>query len=597
MRLTIQNQFPSIELLGDKKLTFFIDSGAGASLIKLKALSPNITYNKSDILYLTGISRITVPTLGSLKITLLNHTAEFHVVPNDFPIIEDGLIGVKFLSEAKAKINWKENCLEVGKIKAPFIPKEKCYTIPARCKKVIDIKIEDTNLNEGFIEQIHVNDKIFMGNAMVRVNNGYIKILATNTDDKPVNFKLMPTKVYEVDQIKYCAESKKRICNRRKRRYANLLKIITHEQESKRFEQIWSSLQLDHLAHKQKKEIKFLVMNSTDCFHLPGEKLPSTEILQHKIPTVDETSITVKQYRFPPKLKDEITKQTDEMFKNGIIKHSDSSYKCPLWIVPKKTDKIGEKRWRLVLDFRKLNEKTTPDNFPIPNISEILEQLGNAQYFSTFDLASGFHQIKMHPEDSHKTAFSTLFSKYEFSRMPFGLRNAPATFQRLMNIVLSGLNGTEMFVYLDDVIIYAKTLEEHRQKYLKLIGRLRKANLKLEPKKCYFLRSEINYLGHLICKERLRPDPKKIEAVKLFPRLKTVKNIKEFLGLAGYYRRFIHNFSKISKPLTMLLQKDVKFKWDVEQNEAFDTLKQKLCEEPILTYPDFSKPFILTTNA
>jgi len=191
---------------------------------------------------------------------------------------------------------------------------------------------------------------------------------------------------------------------------------------------------------------------------------------------------------------------------------------------------------------------------PIRYIVDILDQLGGARYFSVCDLASGFHQIKMDLADSHKTAFTTPFSHYEFDRMPFGLRNAPATFQRLMDLVLSGLQDEELFVYMDDIVIYATSLEEHTRKYNLLIERLQQANLKLQPDKCEFLKTEVTYLGHVISKDGVKFDPKILEAVRQFPRSKTPKNIKQFLALAGYYRRFIPSFSKLVKPLTNLLK-------------------------------------------
>ena len=173
----------------------------------------------------------------------------------------------------------------------------------------------------------------------------------------------------------------------------------------------------------------------------------------------------------------------------------------------------------------------------------------------------------------------------------------PATFQRLMDLVLTGLQGTELFVYLDDIVLYANSLEEHEEKFNKLMERLSAANLKLQPDKCKFLRPEVAYLGHIIDKEAVRPDPKKIEAVKSFPTPKNPENIKQFLGLAEYYRRFIDGFSKIATPLNQLLKKDVKFNWSENQQEAFELLKEKLCEEPLLQRADFSQTFISTTDA
>jgi len=168
--------------------------------------------------------------------------------------------------------------------------------------------------------------------------------------------------------------------------------------------------------------------------------------------------------------------------------------------------------------------------------------LESAKYFSIFDLASGFHQILMDKDDKHKTAFSTPYGHFEYNRMPFGLKNAPATFQRLMDQVLPGLQGIELFVYLDDIVIYARSLEEYEIKFQRLMKRLSEANLFLQPDKYEFLKREVAYLGYIITENRVRSDPKKIMAVKNFPTPKIRKNIKQFLGLAGYYRRFIENF-------------------------------------------------------
>jgi len=248
---------------------------------------------------------------------------------------------------------------------------------------------------------------------------------------------------------------------------------------------------------------------------------------------------------------DEISKQVDGLIKDKVISVSSSPYNSPLWIVPKKPDSKGNKRCRMVIDYRALNEKTVGDAYPLPNISEILDQLGSAKYFSVFDLASGFHQIPMDPDDAPKTVFSTPHGHYQFNRMPFGLKNAPAIFQRLMEQALTGLQGAELFLYLDDVVIYASSLREHEIKFHKLADRLRNANLKLQPDKCEFLHREVTYLGHKITEKGVRPDPNKTKAVEGFPVPKNQKNIKQFLGLAGYYRRFIPEFSKIAKPVTI----------------------------------------------
>ena len=287
------------------------------------------------------------------------------------------------------------------------------------------------------------------------------------------------------------------------------------------------------------------------------------------------------------------------MLFNDIIEPSSSPYNSPVWIVPKKPDpQTGKSRWRMVIDYRKLNEKTINDAYPLPLITDILDQLGSAKYFSVLDMASGFHQIELDENSRQKSAFSCGNGLYQFKRMPFGLKTAPATFQRLMNIVLSGLNGVEMFVFMDDVIIYANSLSEHEQKLRKFLERIKVAGLTLQPEKCKFLRREIIYLGHLITDEGVRPDPMKVKAVRDFPVPRTKKNILEFLGLAGYYRRFVKDFAEVSMPLVRTLKKAAHFHWSEESQKAFGDLKDILCsEERLLKYPDFSRPFVVTCDA
>jgi len=219
-----------------------------------------------------------------------------------------------------------------------------------------------------------------------------------------------------------------------------------------------------------------------------------------------------------------------------------------LWVVPKKRDASGKQKWRIVVDYRQLNEKTHSDAYPLPNIEEILDQLGNARYFSAFDLASGFYQIPMNSKDRHKTAFSTPNGHYEFLRMPQGLKNSPSSFQRLMDSILKDLIGKGLcFVYLDDIIIFGKTLLEHNQKMRIFLERIENAQLKLQPDKCEYLKPELQYLGHVITKDGVKPNPEKCKSVREFPTPKNQKNVKQFLGLSGYYRKFIPDYTVVGR--------------------------------------------------
>jgi hypothetical protein len=221
----------------------------------------------------------------------------------------------------------------------------------------------------------------------------------------------------------------------------------------------------------------------------------------------------------------------------------------------------------MVVDFRKLNEKTIGDAHPLLDITEILDQLGQSKYFTCLDMAMGYHQIALETGEGAKTAFSTKQGHWEYRRLPFGLKTAPATFQKMMNAVLSGLTGTRCFVYLDDIVLYARSLWEHNVKLREVLDRLRIYKLKLQPKMCQFLQKEVNYLGHVITEE-VRPDSDKVSLIEKFPTPTTPRQLKVFCDIS-YYRRFIPDCSGIASPLYKLLKKDTKFEWAQAQENAF----------------------------
>ncbi|GBO18284.1 Retrovirus-related Pol polyprotein from transposon 297 [Araneus ventricosus] len=254
---------------------------------------------------------------------------------------------------------------------------------------------------------------------------------------------------------------------------------------------------------------------------------------------------------------------------------------------------------RFCVDYRKLKEITKKDSYPLPRIDDTLDALNGSQWFTTLDLKSGYWQVEIRPEDREKTAFTTGQGLWQFKVMPFGLCNAPATFERLMETVLRGLYITSeaCLVYLDDIIIVGRTLEEHLSNLRKVFQRLQKANLKLSPKKCRFFQKEVTYLGHVISAEGVKTDPGKIKAVVDWPRPETVHDVRSFLGLFTYYRRFVKNFFTIARPLHKLTEAKSNFNWTEECEKSFNSLKQALTSSPILTYPRTDKDFILDTDA
>jgi hypothetical protein len=357
-----------------------------------------------------------------------------------------------------------------------------------------------------------------------------------------------------------------------------------------------SELDLTHLSENVRKKFTKFCGTYNDIFHL-GEPLTSTSVITHEVILEKDTApINVKQYRLPHHLKEEIDKQIQEMLSENIIKPSFSSFNSPALLVKKKQNDPSEKpSYRLVIDFRKINEKTVAGTFPMPDIQTILDQLGNSTVFSTIDMSAGFWQIKMDEKSSHITSFSCGTKKYEFLRMPFGLKGAPSTFNKLISVVLDSLDFC--FGFLDDIICYSENEEKHYIHLEEVFKRLRFYGLKLKAKKCNFFKENLIYLGHEISKAGVKPDQRLVDSVQKFPIPRTNKQIKSFLGMSGYYRKFICNYANLALPLTKQLGKDEVFKWTSEMENSFNALKERLVTRPILIYPDFSKEFHVITDA
>ena len=283
-----------------------------------------------------------------------------------------------------------------------------------------------------------------------------------------------------------------------------------------------------------------------------------------------------------------------------------SKWASPIVVVPKKSAPGEPPKRRLCVDFRKVNElqqevitagktKGRISIHPLPKIDEMYAKLKGAKVFSTIDLRSGYHHIMLGKSSRAKMAFITPFGKYEFLMVPFGLAQAPAYFQLLMNKVLKGLKFA--MTYLDDIIIFSQNELQHLEHLEIVFSHLREAGLKMKYSKCDFFKREIHYLGHLISPEGINPLPNKLDSIKHMPVLNSVKEIKQFLGLTGYYRKFVPRFADISRPLTTLMKKDAKFEWTPACQKSFELLKETLCGEPVLKYADTSKPYTLYTDA
>ena len=548
--------------LYNEEVELIIDSGASCCLLDRKYIPTNFQIDPRQQIEVRGVNGVTT-TLGYVD-TFLNFNSteypiRFHRMEK-LPSNIIGLIGTNFLKKYNAKIDF-------AKMKMEFdIPEEEnCFTIPARTEI---IKYVETNFSEACVV---LNDEImpqvFIANSIVTPVNGKIPIRMVNFRNKKVSVKALQPEIksakdYLVIETKYTKE-------------------------------------LDHLSSSEKETIVQICIKYADIFCLAEDKLTVTKIYNPEIKTVPSAQpIYSKPYKIPHVQKAEAEQQIQKMIGEQIIEKACSPWNSPILLVPKKSS--GDtKKWRLVIDYRKLNTVIEDDKFPLPNIDDIIDALAGAKYFSHLDLSQGYYQCQLRPEDRPVTAFSTPSGQYQMTRLPMGLKISPSVFSRLMTIAMSGLDMTKCLVYLDDIIVFGKTIDEHNKNLTRIFERFRQVNLKLNPGKCKFFKTELLYLGHLISAEGVKPDPAKTEAVKKWPTPQNADEVKRFVAFANYYRKHIKDFAKICSPLNYLTRKEVKFEWNAQCEEAFEKLKHTFLNPPILDYPNFNESitFHLHTDA
>ncbi|CAM4602147.1 unnamed protein product [Caretta caretta] len=344
------------------------------------------------------------------------------------------------------------------------------------------------------------------------------------------------------------------------------------------------------LGRMQRQQIQELCTSYAPTFSAtPG----LTERAYHSIDTGNAHPIRVQPYRVSPQAKTAIEREIQDMLQMGVIRPSESAWASPVVLVPKPDGEI-----RFCVDYRKLNAVTRPDNYPMPRTDELLEKLGRAQFISTLDLTKGYWQVPLDESAKERSAFITHLGLYEFNVLPFGLRNAPATFQRLVDGLLAGL-GEYAVAYLDDVAIFSDSWADHLEHLQKVLERIREAGLTVKAKKCQIGLNRVTYLGHQVGQGTISPLQAKVDAIQKWPVPKSKKQVQSFLGLAGYYRRFVPHYSQIAAPLTDLTKKKQPnaVQWTGKCQKAFNKLKATLMSDPVLRAPDFDKPFLVTTDA
>lgn len=573
--------------VNDEMLKFLLDTGASLCAIKSEILDSSIPVHK-DSLKVKGIGgNLYSKGYVYLKLHVGNFCFDqkFHVFDN-LSCDTDGIIGQNFLRKYGGILNFEKNTLslvikgkEVTLNINSNIDDNIIMSIPPRCEIV---KYVPVRVNEDCVVVAkELCEGVFMAGVIARPQNGKIPIKILNTRENEVCLKNCMPEIQMLNEYDFCKFKKEN---------------ISVNQVKKLFE----LLDMKNLNIEEQISIENICAKFVDIFHLPGDKLTTTNLYKQSIQLKENvTPVYVKPYRVPNALKEEVDKQIKKMCEEGIIEEAKCEWSSPVLLVPKKMDNSGEKKWRIVIDYRLLNQKIQDDKFPLPNITDILDSLSGAMYFSHLDLSQGYYQLELTPESRQVTAFTTNRGQYQMKRLPMGLKTSPSAFSRLMTVAMSGLNYDKCFVYLDDLIVFGRNLEDHNRNLINVFSRLRQVNLKLNPYKCEFLKKEILYLGHIITAQGILPDPDKIKALQKYPIPTTVDEVKRFVAFANYYRKFIPHFADIVNPLNALCRKNARFDWSEKCQNSFIKLRESLIQPPVLQYPNFAEDneFILQTDA
>lgn len=346
------------------------------------------------------------------------------------------------------------------------------------------------------------------------------------------------------------------------------------------------------LSEEQQAALIELLQKYKTLFAASDTDLGHLSAVTHKIDTGTARPLRQPVRRTPLGFQGEEEQHLQEMLEAGVVVPSSSEWAAPIVLVRKKD---GGVRWSV--DYRRLNSLTQRDAYPLPKIDECLDVLGGATVFSTLKLQCGYWQIAVDPKDRDKTAFITRYGLYEYTRMPFGLCNAPGTFQRAMELVLRGFQWKTLLVYLDDIIVLGGGVEENLQRLADVFERLHSYGLKLKPKKCQLLRDKVLFLGHVVSGKGISPNPALVKDVEEWQPPRNTQQLHAFLGLCNYYRCFVPAFAELASSLTDLLKKTTEFEWGEPQQNAFLQLKERLTSAPVLAYPSPTGNYILNTDA
>ena len=581
--------------INKQRIRSLVDSGAACSLMHRKVydrLKSPPKISKKVTVNLQGVNGHLLTVHGSIEIPIQiggeKVRQTFYIVSD---INRNIILGQDFLRDKGVRLYYDLNCLRIGK---SYIPFEEDLQIASLVRLTTDqiIKPQSSCVCNGKIRsnpdlppniyQICEVDKGYLSHEPgLTLTNSVVKI--TNEGKFPVMIVNNTNKTFRL----------RRGCVVGKAECLPSENIVSMSSQAAEIDEISESdLLADvNVPPEHKERVLKLLSDNSDIFAQKDTQLGQTSTLLFSIDTGDAKPIKLRPYRTPLNNRKILDNALDEMLEAKIIERSNSPWSFPCVLVKKKD---GTRRF--CIDFRQLNKVTKSNSFPLPVIDDILAQLGGAKYFTTLDLKSGYWQVKMDPKDKEKVAFTCHRGLFQFLTMPFGVLNGPSKFQELMTIVLQDCTDFAI-AYLDDIIIFSPTLEKHFEHVRMVFDCLRQHQLKLKLKKCTFLQQETNYLGFVVSEKGIKPDPEKVKSIRALPAPTCVRDVRSFIGLYSYYRRFIPSFSAIAEPLIKLTRKYSKFKWSADAEQSFNYLKASLTAIPMLGFPEINSPYILYTDA
>lgn len=600
----------------------FVDTGASVSVMNestYRSMSSLKSRSLEPIMHDSVISVLGEPIdiLGSLDVSI---TIAKIPVQHRFMIArgikQSIILGWDFMVANEMNIVMSESCVSIRDRKVSLLSKEQVVpvvcsalmaetiVVPPNSEMIIPLKVvNDDNSDEvisgsyeGILEP-DTHEDVLIARVATISRNGIIPVMVMNlSNEERTLYENTPMGCYhstidnvgEVYNIMYQMVQE------------NPLAEISVNEETHSLSRGIPYPPIDlsnsNLDSNQKGQVQSLLEEYDDVFCKHTRDYGRTDLIRHKIELTESNSPKQSSYRTSPKLREVMREKVDELLEDNLIEPSISSFAAPALLVRKKSPD-GSQQYRFVVDFRKTNLITLKDAQSLPRIDDSIDALHGNSYFSVIDLASGFWQVEMEHADREITAFTTGDRLYQWKVMPMGLKNSSGTFQRLMELVFHGMHWTKVCFFIDDIIIFGRTFDEKMRNMREVFERLRQAGLKARPDKCQIFCKTVTFLGHVVSDQGVKPDVSNIEKVKNWPRPNRITSLRGWLGLTGFYRRFIKNYAQIAQPLLHLTKKGVPFDWTDDCEQAFVMLRHALISPPILTYPNFNESFILNVDA